>query len=272
MNLSKELIPWTCHVCGRAFDTPGGGICARCNKETCQIHLNRFGNGLIKDAYWVCDNCLTAEEKTKSKTAAGKAAQFGLETRHGFLRDREPLSSKGKPEGRRLLGPHHPAFVPVDLYLENPLKESADTFHHAISGALRLHQYDEIIGIPCKLMPPSLQLPVEVIQKDIAQEGRKRPALWHSFGRFIQPAVYDNTGPKIPADQTEDAFVADSPGDPVHQDIVVDRIEELLKVDIHSIGIAVLDQPEYLLYGLMRRTVRSEPETRIQRSGDRKQE
>jgi len=67
MNLSKKIIPWTCHVCGGEFDTPGGGICARCNKATCKIHLNHFGEHLIKDAYRVCDNCLTADEKAKSK-------------------------------------------------------------------------------------------------------------------------------------------------------------------------------------------------------------
>jgi hypothetical protein len=70
-------------------------------------------------------------------------------------------------------------------------------------------------------MPPSLQLLVEIIQKDVTKEGRKRPALRNTLGCFIEPSVYDHTGPKVLADQTEDALVADFAGDPVHQDVVV---------------------------------------------------
>ena len=184
-----------------------------------------------------------------------------LKAREGFLRDSKPLSGEGKTEERTLLSLHHFAFVPVDLYLEDFLKEPADTLHHALCGPFGLHEDDEVIGIPCELMPPFLQFLIEIIQKDITQERRKRPALRHSFGCLIQPAVYDHTGPKIFADQMEDAFVPDSPGDPVHQNVVIDHIEELLKVDVHGIGISSLNKLQHLLDGLMRRTVRPEPET-----------
>src|SRR3990172_11662554 len=110
-------------------------------------------------------------------------------------------------------------------------------------------------------MPPFLQLFVEIIQKDITQEGRKRPALRNTFGRCIQPALYDNTGPKILAYQSKNALVTDSPGNPVRQNIVVDHIEEFLKVDIHGIGISSLNELQHLLDGLMCRTARPEPET-----------
>jgi len=39
MQRKKEIVPWTCHVCGKEFDTPGGGICGECNKPTCKICL-----------------------------------------------------------------------------------------------------------------------------------------------------------------------------------------------------------------------------------------
>jgi hypothetical protein len=81
------------------------------------------------------------------------------------------------------------------------------------------------------------------------------------LGCFIEPALYDYTGPKILADQMENAFVSDSPGHPVHQNVVIDHIEELLKVNIHGIGISSLNESEHLLDGLVRRTVRPEPET-----------
>src|SRR3990172_9478644 len=69
-------------------------------------------------------------------TAASKSAQFGLETFGGFLRDGEPLSGEGETEETTLLRLHHLALVPVDLHLEFPLKVSADTFHHTLSGTL----------------------------------------------------------------------------------------------------------------------------------------
>ena len=147
-------------------------------------------------------------------TATSKTTQFGFKACEGFLRDSKPFTCEGKTEERTFLSLHHLAFVPVDLHLEDFLKETADTLHHAISGPFGLHEDDKIIGISCELMPPFLQFLIEIIQKDITQKRRKRPALRNSFGRCIEPAVYDNTGPKVLADQTENAFVSDSPGRP----------------------------------------------------------
>ncbi len=105
-------------------------------------------------------------------TAACKTAQFGLEAREGFLRDGKPFTSEGKSEAATFLGLHHPALVFIDRDLEFSFKEPADTCHHLFSGTPRLHQEGEVIGIPGELMSPSLQFLIEIIQKDIAQEGR----------------------------------------------------------------------------------------------------
>ena len=127
-------------------------------------------------------------------TTASKAAQFGLKPCNGFLRDSKPLSGEGEAKERTFLGSHHLAFVPVDLHLEFPFKEPADTFHHALSGTLRLHEDDQVIGIPCEPMPPFLQLLIEVIQKDIAQNGRNGPPcgtpldVWFSLPFTTTPA------------------------------------------------------------------------------------
>jgi hypothetical protein len=110
-------------------------------------------------------------------TASRKSTQFGFEACEGFLRDSEPLLSEGETEERTFLSLHHTAFVFVDLYLEDFLKEPADTLHHPLSGPFGLNKDDKVIGIPCELMPPFLQLLIEIIQKDITQERRKRPTL-----------------------------------------------------------------------------------------------
>ena len=88
-----------------------------------------------------------------STASACEAAQFGLETHEGFLKDGKPLADKGETEETALLGLSHTAFIPVDLRLEDLLKESADGCHHPFPGPLGLHQDDKIIAIagdtPC---------------------------------------------------------------------------------------------------------------------------
>lgn len=65
MASSKDVVPWKCHICQSEFDTPSGGICSRCNSATCHAHLHQIGQMTKPDAKWVCDNCLTSEEKAK---------------------------------------------------------------------------------------------------------------------------------------------------------------------------------------------------------------
>ena len=67
ITASKEIIPWTCHVCGGQFDTPGGGICSRCNRATCRNHLHLRGKKVNLDLTWVCDMCLTTDERAEQK-------------------------------------------------------------------------------------------------------------------------------------------------------------------------------------------------------------
>ncbi len=94
-----------------------------------------------------------------------------------FLRDSKPFACEGETEKRTLLSFHDFAFVPVDLDLEFPLKEPADTCHYTMTGTFRLHQYGKIIRVACEPMTSFLQLLVEVIQKDIAQQRRQEGLL-----------------------------------------------------------------------------------------------
>jgi len=70
---SDEIVSWICHICADEFDTPDGGICNRCQGVTCRSHLTNIGTTLIKDAQWVCNHCLTDEEK-------GKISRFWLKS------------------------------------------------------------------------------------------------------------------------------------------------------------------------------------------------
>ena len=67
MSQPKEVVPWKCHIRHREFDTPSGGVCSRCSRATCREHLHQIGKKLKLETKWVCNNCLTSEEKTENK-------------------------------------------------------------------------------------------------------------------------------------------------------------------------------------------------------------
>jgi hypothetical protein len=66
MQRKTEIVPWRCHVCGKEFDTPGGGICGKCNKPTCKICLGvgaLYQVSKAKDARApICKSCAKAKE------------------------------------------------------------------------------------------------------------------------------------------------------------------------------------------------------------------
>ena len=66
-NSSKDIVPWICHVCIGEFDTPNGGICARCKLPSCRLHLDNIQGKENVESYWVCEKCLTDEEKTNKE-------------------------------------------------------------------------------------------------------------------------------------------------------------------------------------------------------------
>jgi hypothetical protein len=70
IKLLKEIIHWKCHICGREFDTLGGGICKKCNKPTCNIcfglgKLRRLGKLKMPEAQ-VCRACAGRKETKAS--------------------------------------------------------------------------------------------------------------------------------------------------------------------------------------------------------------
>lgn len=61
---SKDIVSWICHVCMGEFDTPNGGICTRCKLPSCRLHLDNIQGKENVESYWVCEKCLTDEERT----------------------------------------------------------------------------------------------------------------------------------------------------------------------------------------------------------------
>ena len=103
-----------------------------------------------------------------------------LEVRQGFvapayLRAPHREAQKVAVTHRRNL-----AFDRVDREFEGVFKVARDTFHHPLSGTLAFNQDEHVIGVPGKAVAPPMQLVVELIEQDIGQQGRQRPALRRS--------------------------------------------------------------------------------------------
>src|SRR4030042_1099625 len=194
-------------------------------------------------------------------TTPCQAAQPGFESIDRFLSGSQFHSCECETKKGTVLNTNHSAFVLVHLHLEFSLKETADTCHHSICGTFRLCQDDQIICIACEPMTALFQLLIEVIKKDIAQHWRKGTALRHSLCSLVQPPVYHNPATKVSSDKAKETFVLDPPRYPTHQDIVIHRIEELLKIDVHDIAVSFPNIFQSLTHGLMCRTARSEPKT-----------
>lgn len=80
--MTKDIVPWKCHVCKGEFDTPDGGVCAKCSRATCRNHLHQIG-AIKSKSTWVCQDCLTSEEKAKNtvkvKNKEKKPGHFEIE-------------------------------------------------------------------------------------------------------------------------------------------------------------------------------------------------
>jgi hypothetical protein len=50
----------------------------------------------------------------------------------------------------------------------------------------------------------------------------------------MEPTFDLDTGPEIQTNQPQDAFVMNLSGDPSHENIVLDRVEELGKIRVNS--------------------------------------
>jgi len=72
MNSKREIVPWICHVCNKAFHVDSGGLCSKCHKATCLrcLGVGTF-SGILKRANFetaVCRHCAdTEQDKVRKK-------------------------------------------------------------------------------------------------------------------------------------------------------------------------------------------------------------
>jgi len=117
-----------------------------------------------------------------------------------------------------------------------------------------------IVGVADELVSAPFQLPVEVVEHDVAEQRRKRRPLWGPLRRRLhQPAVHDARFQVAP-DQPEHPLVMHPSCDPVHQYVVLNAIEKRVEIKINAPHRAISDELACPLHSVMLRAPRAKPE------------
>ena len=105
-------------------------------------------------------------------------------------------------------------------------------------------------------MPAPLQLPVEVVEHDVAEQRRERRTLRGPLlARLHQPAIHDARFQVAP-DQPEHLLVMDPSCDPGHQSVVLNAIEKRVEIKIGAPRRVIIDELACPLDRLMLRAPR----------------
>ena len=90
-------------------------------------------------------------------------------------------------------------------------------------------------------MSPALQLTVELVEHDIAEQRRKRSPLGSPFHAWAEKPVFHHPGIQERPDEFQQPLVIDALGDLSHQFVMIDSIEKLLQVEVNQPAIASSD-------------------------------
>ena len=96
-----------------------------------------------------------------------------------------------EPKKLPLLRPRHRTLLVVHLELEPSCNEPLNTFHHPLPRPFASDVYVTVVRLTNESMTPALQLPVEFVEHEVAEQRRKGASLRSSFhtGTF-QPVLH----------------------------------------------------------------------------------
>src|SRR6516165_5666573 len=102
-----------------------------------------------------------------------------LEFVEGFWRDAPlaPVIGDAESQEFALLRSRHRTFRLIDLQPQLLGQEPADRGHDPLTGAAAANIDVAVVRVAAKAVTPSGQLLVEIVEHEIAQEGRERAAL-----------------------------------------------------------------------------------------------
>ena len=181
-------------------------------------------------------------------TAFGAIRRFGV-----------PALVKLNPRNFRSHGRATALFCWFTLSLSFARDESRKAFHHSFPCPPAANVDIAVVRIPREPETAPLQLPVELVEHDVRQQGRQRPALRRPFIHRTHQPVFHHSGLQKRPDQLQQPLVANPFCDLCHQFVVIDPVEELLQIQIHHPAIACGDILLRRCHRLMRRASRPKP-------------
>ena len=105
-------------------------------------------------------------------TASGQFPDVVAEVLEGALGPTQLLSPEGETEEGARVAPHDVTLLRVDHQLELAGQEARDACHDPLTRSLAFDQDQQIVRVAHELVPPLLQLLVEIIQQDVTQDRR----------------------------------------------------------------------------------------------------
>src|SRR2546428_589748 len=120
-----------------------------------------------------------------------------LKPLHSLRRNSAPnLGTVGETESEKLplLRSRHRALLVVYLELEPLRDESRDAVHHPLTRPFATNVNVAIVRVSNKTMSPALQFPVEFVEHEVAEQGRKWTSLRSSFHTGTDQTVLHHSG------------------------------------------------------------------------------
>ena len=124
------------------------------------------------------------------------------------------------------------AFGFVDLELQPPIQKPGQRRQHPFPRPPRPHIDVTVVGIAAEGVATAFQFLVQIVEQDIRQQRRQRPALGRPLCPLCHGPARHQSGPQVPADQAEYPLVPDLAPHPCHQHVVVHPVKELLQVHV----------------------------------------
>ncbi len=91
------------------------------------------------------------------------------------------LRGDAEPQELPFPGPRHRALVCVDSQVQGILEEHPDPAHHSLTRRATAQVNVAVISVAAERETSSLKLPVQIVQQDVGQQRRQRPALRRAF-------------------------------------------------------------------------------------------
>src|SRR4029079_10454717 len=165
------------------------------------------------------------------------------------------------------------AFLRVDLEFEASAEEPSHARHEPLAGPHASDQDYQVVGLPGKPVASPFELPIEIIEHDVGEQGRQGRSLRNPLSRGMELTVDPDAGPQVIADQPQQALVAHVTTETAHKHVEVHSIEELPQIEVDGDAMAGSDVTLYLLDRSLSWASRSIAEARFRKAGieDRRQ-